>query len=121
VAEWLRSGLQSRVHRFDSGRRLVWVCGRKLLTLERLFGSEGDVPHRHGDLVQRRLAQVELGGGEVRVAHRRLGDLEAGVAGDVVAVGVSERVGGDVGRYPGTLRTFFTSRQIACSEAGERR
>jgi hypothetical protein len=22
VAEWLRSGLQSRVHRFDSGRRL---------------------------------------------------------------------------------------------------
>ena len=23
VAEWLRSGLQSRVHRFDSGRRLL--------------------------------------------------------------------------------------------------
>ena len=26
VAEWLRSGLQSRLHRFDSGRRLYWVC-----------------------------------------------------------------------------------------------
>jgi hypothetical protein len=25
VAEWLRSGLQSRLHRFDSGRRLYWV------------------------------------------------------------------------------------------------
>ena len=25
VAEWLRSGLQSRVHRFDSGRRLSGV------------------------------------------------------------------------------------------------
>jgi hypothetical protein len=24
VAEWLRSGLQSRVHRFDSGRRLYF-------------------------------------------------------------------------------------------------
>jgi hypothetical protein len=23
VAEWLRSGLQSRLHRFDSGRRLA--------------------------------------------------------------------------------------------------
>jgi hypothetical protein len=23
VAEWLRSGLQSRLHRFDSGRRLL--------------------------------------------------------------------------------------------------
>jgi hypothetical protein len=23
VAEWLRSGLQSRLHRFDSGRRLI--------------------------------------------------------------------------------------------------
>jgi hypothetical protein len=23
VAEWLRSGLQSRLHRFDSGRRLM--------------------------------------------------------------------------------------------------
>ena len=30
VAEWLRSGLQSRLHRFDSGRRLwlMRVCGR---------------------------------------------------------------------------------------------
>ena len=27
VAEWLRSGLQSRLHRFDSGRRLYWVAG----------------------------------------------------------------------------------------------
>jgi hypothetical protein len=27
VAEWLRSGLQSRVHRFDSGRRL-WSTGK---------------------------------------------------------------------------------------------
>jgi hypothetical protein len=26
LAEWLRSGLQSRLHRFDSGRRL-WICG----------------------------------------------------------------------------------------------
>ncbi len=25
VAEWLRSGLQSRLHRFDSGRRLYWA------------------------------------------------------------------------------------------------
>ena len=28
MAEWLRGGLQSRLHRFDSGRRLYWVCGR---------------------------------------------------------------------------------------------
>ena len=30
MAEWLRSGLQSRLHRFDSGRRLsgVWASGR---------------------------------------------------------------------------------------------
>ena len=28
VAEWLRSGLQSRVHRFDSGRRL-WQRARR--------------------------------------------------------------------------------------------
>ena len=28
VAEWLRSGLQSRVHRFDSGRRLSWDDAR---------------------------------------------------------------------------------------------
>src|SRR5436190_18212211 len=27
VAEWLRSGLQSRLHRFDSGRRLMRDCG----------------------------------------------------------------------------------------------
>src|SRR4051794_12682907 len=27
VAEWLRSGLQSRVHRFDSGRRLLDCFG----------------------------------------------------------------------------------------------
>src|SRR4051812_42236594 len=27
VAEWLRSGLQSRVHRFDSGRRLLNKAG----------------------------------------------------------------------------------------------
>ena len=26
VAEWLRSGLQSRLHRFDSGRRLYANC-----------------------------------------------------------------------------------------------
>ena len=26
MAEWLRSGLQSRLHRFDSGRRLLTVC-----------------------------------------------------------------------------------------------
>ena len=26
LAEWLRSGLQSRLHRFDSGRRLYWVA-----------------------------------------------------------------------------------------------
>jgi hypothetical protein len=26
VAEWLRSGLQSRLHRFDSGRRLTDGC-----------------------------------------------------------------------------------------------
>src|SRR5205807_8317008 len=25
VAEWLRGGLQSRLHRFDSGRRLLYV------------------------------------------------------------------------------------------------
>jgi hypothetical protein len=28
VAEWLRSGLQSRLHRFDSGRRLTASCPR---------------------------------------------------------------------------------------------
>ena len=30
VAEWLRSGLQSRLHRFDSGRRL-WIRSTQLL------------------------------------------------------------------------------------------
>ena len=31
VAEWLRSGLQSRLHRFDSGRRLPPARGPRLL------------------------------------------------------------------------------------------
>jgi hypothetical protein len=37
VAEWLRSGLQSRVHRFDSGRRLF-----RLARKATLFGFPGD-------------------------------------------------------------------------------
>ena len=32
VAEWLRSGLQSRLHRFDSGRRLPRGTGGGSLT-----------------------------------------------------------------------------------------
>jgi hypothetical protein len=43
-------------------------------------------------------------GGQVGVAHRRLGVLQPGVARDVVAVGVAEGVGGDLGRYPGAAR-----------------
>ena len=35
LAEWLRSGLQSRLHRFDSGRRLSSVHH----TLDRLWTS----------------------------------------------------------------------------------
>ena len=31
VAEWLRSGLQSRLHRFDSGRRLARLAGKTRL------------------------------------------------------------------------------------------
>src|SRR6266550_3890215 len=37
LAEWLRSGLQSRLHRFDSGRRLYWVCEVECWGVERAF------------------------------------------------------------------------------------
>jgi hypothetical protein len=42
VAEWLRSGLQSRVHRFDSGRRLSWSREQLLGQQERSDRSERD-------------------------------------------------------------------------------
>ena len=34
LAEWLRSGLQSRLHRFDSGRRLWEVPANRHLPLD---------------------------------------------------------------------------------------
>src|SRR6476619_4595643 len=40
VAEWLRSGLQSRLHRFDSGRRL----GTRTEPRADLVGELGRVP-----------------------------------------------------------------------------
>jgi hypothetical protein len=40
VAEWLRSGLQSRLHRFDSGRRLTGEWLRRRDSLDWL-------PHQH--------------------------------------------------------------------------
>jgi hypothetical protein len=49
-----------------------------------------------GDLVQSRLAEVQLRGAEIRVTHGVLGDLEARMAGYVVAIGVPERVGADI-------------------------
>ncbi len=38
LAEWLRSGLQSRLHRFDSGRRLFHLS-RVFALAERFAGN----------------------------------------------------------------------------------
>jgi hypothetical protein len=50
VAEWLRSGLQSRLHRFDSGRRLAfgasWRHGR--VATPRSAARRGANPGRRG-------------------------------------------------------------------------
>ena len=61
------------------------------------LGAERDAAHGVRQLVPSWRAQVELGGREVGVTHRLLGDLEPGVAGDVVAVSMSECVGRDLG------------------------
>src|SRR5829696_1769534 len=46
VAEWLRSGLQSRVHRFDSGRRLspIRAAARRSSRDTEYWGSRGAAP-----------------------------------------------------------------------------
>src|SRR5215213_6549226 len=51
VAEWLRSGLQSRVHRFDSGRRLEFRAksvagGGRLAAVRRVAVAAGWIAPR---------------------------------------------------------------------------
>lgn len=60
VAEWLRNGLQNRLHRFNSGRRLQlnktgeWWNGihegLKIPCLPRLVGSNPTSPTKHHKL-----------------------------------------------------------------------
>src|SRR6188472_2076573 len=57
VAEWLRSGLQSRVHRFDSGRRLRKMPAAGRPDLRRLIA--GDAPTK----VSLRTAGASIGPG----------------------------------------------------------
>ena len=57
LAEWLRSGLQSRLHRFDSGRRLrsikrtqirtLLAKGKSLAEIAETLNRK-DVPPAHG-------------------------------------------------------------------------
>src|SRR3954468_6189702 len=47
VAEWLRSGLQSRLHRFDSGRRLALQSGVAALCRQSADGRRDDAGIGH--------------------------------------------------------------------------
>src|SRR5947209_4259333 len=81
VAEWLRSGLQSRLHRFDSGRRL-WM---KALQTETFVGGadwklrnpavtapQGLPKRLRGTADRHDVCRVLVGGPEARQLGRRL-------------------------------------------------
>jgi hypothetical protein len=72
VAEWLRSGLQSRVHRFDSGRRLYEARREHL----KPHGRGRDSAHRAGlaTLADRYLSEVSMQVEADRSAHQHLLD-----------------------------------------------
>jgi hypothetical protein len=60
LAEWLRSGLQSRLHRFDSGRRLsnrVYERRSGKLVAIVLFETEDDL--RQGDATLNEMSPSE--------------------------------------------------------------
>ena len=46
LAEWLRSGLQNRVHRFNSGRHLHFIIKKRLLRRILLVAETGLEPVR---------------------------------------------------------------------------
>src|SRR3954447_2610286 len=97
MAEWLRSGLQSRVHRFDSGWRLYWVCAHSPQGGEHAFGfgtfEEAEASDRAGHFVERWRPEIRLGRAEVGVAEKELGNAHvAGSAGDVITEGVAHGV-----------------------------
>jgi hypothetical protein len=71
LAEWLRSGLQSRLHRFDSGRRLYWAYGGNRAGVEHPFDHRAKAEAANGGdkLVERRLSEVHLGRRNLGVAQ----------------------------------------------------
>ena len=94
LAEWLRSGLQSRLHRFDSGRRLYWVCEVNRAGVERPFDqcAKAEAPNGGRKFIERGPPKVDLGRREFGMPEQRLGVLHAGMTRDVVGVGVAEQV-----------------------------
>ena len=103
MAEWLRSGLQSRSHRFDSGRRLYWDCAPKGRGVEQTFGQGPEREALNGGLefVGSGGAEVDLCCRDRRVAKQRLGVPYARVLRYVIGVGVPEQVGVERGGDPG--------------------
>ncbi len=71
VAEWLRGGLQSRLHRFDSGRRLE--RDRAPFSGGIAHEPESKALNGRGQLVERRVSEVGLGGGKRGVPEQECG------------------------------------------------
>ncbi|MEJ7656233.1 MAG: hypothetical protein WKF33_04295, partial [Thermoleophilaceae bacterium] len=97
------SGLQSRLHRFDSGRRLYWDCGPIGQGKEQTFGNaKGEAGHGAPQFIRSWLGQISLGGADPGMAEKVLRVVHARVAGDVVCIRMAEEMRVQRSRYLGT-------------------